>query len=112
MDHIIVGVKGLAKDPKVILVRQPIVDTNLLVWLLDCSVDDLVGAGELDPFSFRYDLYARLWVTVFNALWVFHYYLISVRLRLHHDFDVGWSGTAACVENTIFLIHVFLALKH
>ena len=112
MDHVIVRVKRLAKHPEVILIWQPVVYAKLLVRFVDRCVDDLIGAGELDPLSLGYSHLSSDWLTIFDTLRSLHYLLFDERLRLHHNFDVCRSGAAARVEDTVFLDYIILALQH
>ena len=112
MDHIIVGVEGLAKHPEVILIRQPVVDTELLVRLLNRCVNNLIRPRELDPLPLGCNHLAGYRLTIVDTLRSWHFHLFDERLRLHQDFDVSRSGAAACVKDTIVFEDVFLAIQH
>lgn len=112
MDHIIVGVKGLAEHPEVILIRQPVVDAELLVRLLNRCVNDLIGPRELDPLPLGCNLLTGYRFTIVDTLRSLHYFLFDERLRLHHYFDVSRSGAAARVKDTVLLDDVILAVQH
>ena len=86
MDHVVISVEGLAEDPEVILVWQPIVDANLLIRAFKRDVNDHIGAGKLDP-------------------------ALDVALRLNHNLYIGRSSTATSVEHSI-LFNESLIFEH
>ena len=112
MDHIIVSVKSLAEHPEVILIRQPVVEAELLVRLLDWCVNDLIGPRELDPLPLGCNNLTGYRLTIVDTLRSLHYLFFDDRLRFHHDFDVSRSGAAARVKDTVLLYDVILTLQH
>ena len=106
MDHVVIFVKGVAENPEIVLVRQPIEDADLFPVhpSTGVQIDDHIGASEVDPLPVdlsRLEL-ASLKIFVDD---------LGFGLHLYQDVDRGWPRATARVKDT-FALFIQLSLQH